>query len=143
MTKNFYAKLFFLALFILPNFAFASFSISPINLVIDKGSKISSMTLQNNYPYEQTYQLIVYKIENVKGEQKFVETKELLVTPAIFKIGAGKSQLVRVAVKEGVMYSHREEGYRLAVRELPRRAATGSKATINFVTQFNLPVTIK
>ena len=47
------------------------------------------------------------------------ETKDLTVTPVMFKIAPGKSQLVRIAIKNK-MYSVMEDGYRVSVKELPK-----------------------
>lgn len=87
------------------------------------------------------FQLIVYKVENVQGKEVLKETKDLTVTPVMFKIAPGKSQLVRIAIKNK-MYSVMEDGYRVSVRELPKKI-NAEGARVQLVTEFKVPVSIE
>ena len=59
----------------------------------------------------------------------------------MFKIALGKSQLVRIAIKNK-MYSVMEDGYRVSVKELPHRI-NAEGAHVLLVTEFKVPVSIE
>lgn len=141
MKKSFYKALNLLLLCVLPSFAYASFTITPVKLKINKDEKIAALTLKNDSNEVKNFQLIVYKVENERGKEILKETKDLTVTPVMFKIAPGKSQLVRIAIKNK-MYSVMEDGYRVSVKELPRKInAEGSR--VQLVTEFKVPVSIE
>lgn len=141
MKKNFYTKISLLLLCILPSFAYASFTITPVKLKINKDEKIAALTLKNDSKEVKNFQLTVYKVENERGKEVLKETKDLTVTPTMFKIAPAKSQLVRIAIKN-TMYSVMEDGYRVSIKELPRKTnAEGSQ--VHLVTEFNVPVSVE
>jgi fimbrial chaperone protein len=141
MKKSFYTKLSLLILCILPTFSYGSFTITPVKLKINKDEKIDALTLKNDSNEVKHFQLIVYKVENVQGKEVLKETKDLTVTPVMFKIAPGKSQLVRIAIKNK-MYSVMEDGYRVSVRELPKKI-NAEGARVQLVTEFKVPVSIE
>ena len=59
----------------------------------------------------------------------------------MFKVAAGKSQLVRVAIKNA-MYSVMENGYKVSVKELPHKI-NAEGAHVQLVTEFKVPVSIE
>ena len=59
----------------------------------------------------------------------------------MFKIAPGKSQLVRIAIKNK-MYSVMEDGYRVSVKELPHRI-NAEGAHVRLITEFKVPVSIE
>ena len=83
----------------------------------------------------------MYKVENEHGKEVLKETKDLTVTPVMFKIAPGKSQLVRIAIKNK-MYSVMEDGYRVSVKELPKKV-NAEGARVQLVTEFKVPVSIE
>ena len=105
MKKSFYTKLSLLIFCILPTFAYGSFTITPVKLKINKDEKIAALTLKNDSNEVKHFQLIVYKVENVQGKEVLKESKDLTVTPVMFKIAPGKSQLVRIAIKNTIKRS--------------------------------------
>ena len=141
MKKSFYTKLSLLILCILPTFAYGSFTITPVKLKISKDEKIAALALKNDSNEVKHFQLIVYKVENVQGKEVLKETKDLTVTPVMFKIAPGKSQLVRIAIKNK-MYSVMEDGYRVSVKELPKKI-NAEGARVQLVTEFKVPVSIE
>ena len=141
MKKSFYTKLSLLIFCILPTFAYGSFTITPVKLKINKDEKIAALTLKNDSNEVKHFQLIVYKVENEHGKEVLKETKDLTVTPVMFKIAPGKSQLVRIAIKNK-MYSVMEDGYRVSVKELPHKV-NAEGAHVQLVTEFKVPVSIE
>jgi len=141
MKKSFYTKISLLLICILPSFAYASFTITPVKLKINKDEKIAALTLKNDSKEVKHFQLTVFKAENEHGKEVLKETKDLTVTPVMFKIAPGKSQLVRIAIKNK-MYSVMEDGYRVSVKELPHKI-NAEGAHVRLVTEFKVPVSIE
>jgi len=103
--------------------------------------KIAALTLKNDSNEIKHFQLIVFKVEHEHGKEVLKETKDLTVTPVMFKIAPGKSQLVRIAIKNK-MYSVMEDGYRVSVKELPHKV-NAEGANVQLVTEFKVPVSIE
>jgi fimbrial chaperone protein len=141
MIKHFYKKLSLLLICVLPTLAHASFTITPVKLKINKDEKIAAVTIKNDSNEVKNFQLIVYKVENIDGKETYKETKDLVVTPVMFKIQPGKSQLVRVAIKNK-MYSVQENAYTLSVKELPHKM-NKEGANVQLVTEFKIPVSVE
>lgn len=141
IKQQFYIKLLSIIICLFPFLAYGNYAITPVQLVIKEDSKITSLTLKNNQAEEKKFQLVVYKVVNNHGKETLIPTKDLLVTPVIFKIPAGQSQLIRVAVKD-VMYNHQKDGYRLAVKELPTPLVQEGNH-VQFTVVFNVPISIE
>ena len=141
MKKGLYTKLSLMILCILPTIAYASFTITPVKIKITKDEKITSLTLKNNSELLKHFQLLIFRVENENGKEVLKETKDLTVTPAMFKVKPGGSQMVRVAIKNK-MYSVKEDGYRLSVKELPHKI-NPEGAHVQLVTEFKVPVSIE
>lgn len=141
MIKHFYKKLILLLICIFPTFSYASFTISPVRLKINKDQKIAALTIKNGSNDVKNFQLISYKVDNISGKESETETKDLMITPVMFKILPGKTQLIRVAIKNK-MYNTKENGYTISVKELPHKM-NKEGAYIQLVTEFKLPLSIE
>lgn len=143
MTKHFLTRFFIILISILPAISYASYTISPVKVQIDKDKKITTITLTNTNDGERRFQLVALKLQNENGKDVFKETKDLLVTPVMFKLAAGKTQTIRMATKDNVMYTEQANGYKLNIRELPHQdPKLAQGAVINLVTEFQLPVSV-
>lgn len=141
MVYKFNFRLFLFSIFILPTLSYANFTIAPVKLKINNNEKIAAISVKNNTNEAKSFQLIIYKVIFEDGKEVQKETKDLIVTPAMFKIPAGKTQLIRVAIKSNNMYSTIEDGYKISVKELPRRL-NAEGAHVQLVTEFKVPVSI-
>lgn len=132
-------------LFILFTFnSFASATIVPVNIEISKNNKIATMTVQNNDYTPKKFQLLLLKRVYENGTEEYKETTDLVATPVTFTLHAGKTQLIRLALKNTQNFSTREKDYRIMIRELPRRVKIENNisSTVNLVVQHSIPITI-
>lgn len=122
----------------------ANFTIMPVKIDINKNNKIATMTLQNNDLMERSFQLTVLKKEHKDGKEEYVETKDLVATPLMFKVQGGKMQLIRIAVKGKENISTTENAYRISVKELAHKVKIDDTitSTVDFIVEFNVPITI-
>nr|WP_236682649.1 fimbria/pilus periplasmic chaperone [Rickettsia felis] len=87
-------------LFILFTFnVFASATIVPVNIEISKDNKIATMTVQNNDYTPKKFQLLLLKRVYENGTEEYKETTDLVATPVTFTLHGGKTQLIRLALK--------------------------------------------
>lgn len=132
-------------LFILFTFnVFASAAIVPVNIEISKNNKIATMTVQNNDYTPKKFQLLLLKRVYENGTEEYKETTDLVATPVTFTLHGGKTQLIRLALKNTQNFSTREKDYRIILRELPRRVKIENNisSTVNLVVQHSIPITI-
>lgn len=132
-------------LFILFTFnVFASATIVPVNIEISKNNKIATMTVQNNDYTPKKFQLLLLKRVYENGTEEYKETTDLVATPVTFTLHGGKTQLIRLALKNTQNFSTREKDYRIMIRELPRRVKIENNisSTVNLVVQHSIPITI-
>lgn len=126
---------------LIPSFALANFTISPVKLVINKDQKVTALTLSNNSDKPRSFQLTAFKIDHKDGKEIDTPTKDIIVTPLSFKLAPGKVQTIRVAIKSEGDYKIDERVYRVSVKELPHKA-NAEGAHVQLVTEFRVPVSI-
>jgi len=141
MTRFLYTKLFFFLICISPFLAMADYSISPVKVFFNTNDKMASISLKNGNDDEANFQLALYKWTRVDGKDVYEESKDLTVTPVIFKIKPGESQLIRLAPKT-TFKTGVEKAYRLFLKELPSRQSTEANV-INVVMQFGVPIFVE
>ena len=122
-TKKVVSKATFFALLLLSFvFAFsanaASFQVSPVRANLSAVEKTSVFEFYNTADEEVSVQVDVKKWMQENGQEKFEKTRDLVAVPAIFKMQAGKKQVVRIALLKP-QASDVEEAYRLFFTELP------------------------
>ena len=143
MKKYFLRFLPILSIFLTFN-SFASATIVPVNIEINKGNKIATMTVQNNDYAPKKFQLILLKRTYKDGIEEYKETTDLVATPVTFTLHDGKIQLIRVALKNTQNYSTKAKDYRIFIKELPRRVKLENSvtSTVDLVVQHSIPITI-
>ncbi|KHO03705.1 gram-negative pili assembly chaperone, N-terminal domain protein [Rickettsia felis str. Pedreira] len=102
------------------------------------------MTVQNNDYTPKKFQLLLLKRVYENGTEEYKETTDLVATPVTFTLHGGKTQLIRLALKNTQNFSTREKDYRIILRELPRRVKLENSvtSTVNLVVQHSIPITI-
>lgn len=134
-------KLIYFFIVIIPSLSLANLTISPVKLVINKNEKVNSLIIRNNADSPRNFQIRAYKISHENGHEIDTETKDLLVTPLSFKITPGRTQVVRVALKNNSTIEELDRAYRISVQELPHQTKKEG-AHVHLVTEFKIPVSI-
>lgn len=126
---------------LLPSCVFAGYTVAPVQLNLSTEDKISSLVIKNDNKQTTNFQLLLCKKGSEKGKEVCSKTEDLTATPVMFKLGGGKSQLVRVMLKNS-MYSNVKDVYRLMVKEVPHIIKKGG-SHVQIISEFNVPITIK
>lgn len=141
MTKNFLYSNVLLMAAIVPSVALANFSISPVKLYVKPDEKVGAITITNSGDTDTNFQLKLYSWNKEKGKDKMENTSDLIITPLMFNIKPGKSQMVRVGLKNNVRGAT-EKAYRLFIKELPAKKNIKGSA-VQMGTTFNVPIFIE
>ena len=96
----------------------AAIGVSPVRVTLSDKQKIGTITLRNDGTDPVPMQLEALKWSKEEGEDVFTSTRELIVSPPIFTIPAGGSQLIRVGLRRAPD-AQRELTYRIFLQELP------------------------
>ena len=96
----------------------ANLGVNPVRVTLSDKQKIGTITLRNDGTDPVPMQLEALKWSKEEGEDVFTSTRELIVSPPIFTIPAGGSQLIRVGLR-GAPDAQRELTYRIIMQELP------------------------
>lgn len=138
--QKFYKKLIIFSLLTGLNInSYADYSISPVKVIISKEEKITSVNFKNETDRQKSFQLSVYRETPEGNKEKLTEAKDLTVTPAIFRLQGGETQLIRIAIKNNL--AREGNKYRLSIKELPPKVI-GAGNNISIVPDFRLPITI-
>src|SRR5512137_1707844 len=98
-----------------------SFSISPLRVDFAANSSTAALTVRNSDATEMVIQTQGLAWSQENGEDTLTPSRDLLISPAVFTLPPGGSQLIRVALRRPVD-PLRELSYRLTVQEVPQQA---------------------
>ncbi|MCC7200091.1 MAG: molecular chaperone [Gammaproteobacteria bacterium] len=101
-----------------------SFSISPLRVDFAETSGTASLTVRNEDAAAAVVQTQAMAWSQEGGKDALSPSRDLLISPAVFTLQPGGSQLIRVALRRSVDPA-RELSYRLIVQEVPQTAAPG------------------
>ncbi len=119
--------------------AAANFSASPLALELRPGKIGTSLTLGNQGSAPVTVQAELVSWNQDSGEDTYGPANGLVVTPPIFRIDAGASQVVRAGLLKRAEAPAREQAYRLRVIEVPPDG-TVTQGAIATVLQLSFPL---
>jgi P pilus assembly chaperone PapD len=124
---------------IFPTFANANYTITPVKMHIKPGSVMASLTVYNHNEAPRHFQIRLYKTDSKGHEISKEETKDLVVSPAMFNANEKKGQIIRVAVrKPDEAFKHKY--YVMSIKELPHGKEEAN--TVKLVTDFRVPVLV-
>lgn len=123
----------------------ADLAVLPVGLSLTANNSKGAITVSN-----QGKEAIVIQAETVSWTQsnnknQYAPTREILVNPPLFTIPPGRSQVLRVGLRQ-VQNTKQEIAYRLLLREVPPAVATNEKTdeskqgNIRVLLQLSLPV---
>ena len=112
--------------------AAASLQVNPVNLVLPADRQSTSLTIRNNDAAPVAVRVVTYGWSQEGGRDVYSPTNDVIVSPAIFTIGAGAGQLVRVGLR-----ARTAKAYRVIFEEIPRPQ---SNRPIQVALRLNLPL---
>lgn len=115
-----------------------SFTVTPLRVVLTAASTTGTLVIENGADEPVLMQSQPMAWSQVNGRDVLEETRELLVSPPIFRVGARSAQTVRVGLM-GQAHASRQLTYRLLLQEVPPPLKPGRQA-IGVALQLSLPV---
>jgi len=114
------------------------FSISPLRLDLAAGATTAALTVRNDEATPVVIQGQGLAWSQEGGQDTLTPSRDLLISPVVFTLPAGGSQLVRVALR-GAPDTVRELAYRITLQEVPQPAAPGFTG-LQVALRLSLPV---
>lgn len=115
-----------------------SFTATPIKLTIPTGASSTSLSLENVGDQPVLVQAEVVAWAQDAGKDVLTPSRDLVVSPPIFKVAPGGAQTVRVGVLSRPQ-SDREITYRLFLQEVPEAPRAGEQG-VSVALRLGLPV---
>lgn len=108
--------------------AAAPVQVTPVQYVIDKGRPIVSMTIKSSGDERQLFQVDLREWHVVDGTATLTPVQSgMIVTPPVFEIKGGETQIVRLGLTGPVDTSAQEKTWRVILRDIsPKPEAGGS-----------------
>ena len=121
--------------------AAGSLAISPLKVELGEARRTAALTLRNGSPESVVVQAQAYLWEQQDGEDRLIETQDLIVSPVVFTLAGDGSQLLRVALRRPADPSS-ELSYRLVLQEVPQRSSPQSTG-LTVALRLSLPVFVQ
>lgn len=129
---------------LISSFAFAGppVQVTPVQFVMDKGRPIVSMTIKSNGNDRQLFQVDLRRWTVVDGVARLSPaSSEMIVTPPVFEIKGGDTQIVRLGLTGPVDTSVQEQFWRVVLRDItPKPDGAGSTMFVRM--NISMPVFI-
>lgn len=119
----------------------AAFGVSPIRLDLAGDVRTGVLTVSNDDKRRLYFQAKLGSwTQDSEGQDKYVDSSDLIFFPPLFSIEPGEKRLIRVGAKGPI--SPRERAYRLFIEELPdpNESATAGGAQVAVRMRFGVPV---
>lgn len=118
-----------------------SFQVNPVRVELTAQEKSAVIQVQNTGDAPVTIQSQLLAWSQQDGKDELTATRELLVSPPIFKLNPGATQIVRVGLMRQVD-AQRELSYRLQMQEIPAPPAPDFKG-LQVALRIGLPIFVK
>ena len=117
-----------------------TYSISPLRIELDRKHTIDVLTVHNDDAVALLIQAQIVAWSQDNNEEHYVDSKDLLVTPPIFKLAPKSDQIVRIALRHAEKADD-ELHYRLILTEVPQ-AAPKNFVGLSVALRMSIPVFI-
>lgn len=107
--------------------------VNPVLVAIDSDHRTASITIRNEDPVPVTIRSYALIWRQADGNDVYEETGEVIVSPPVFTIAPGATQVVRVGLRNPAAAG---KAYRLIVEEVPEASPGGG---IRVALRLNLP----
>jgi fimbrial chaperone protein len=118
-----------------------SFNVSPVRVELSAQNRTQALTVRNEGEEPSVVQVQVFAWSQEAGQDILQPTSELLVSPPVFTVQPGQSQLLRVALR-GAPDPSRQLSYRAVLQEVPAQARPGGPA-LAVALKISLPVFVE
>lgn len=115
-----------------------SFSVSPVRANISPDARVVALRVHNSGTELASIQAELMLWSQHNGEEQFEPSREVLVTPPIFTVPPGETQVIRIGLRRPPG-PDTELSYRLFLQELPPPIPDNFQG-LRVVTRMSLPV---
>jgi len=129
------------ALLALPAARAGSFTISPLRVDFAGTAGTAVLTVRNEDAQPVVVQVQGLAWSQEDGQDALNPSRDLLISPAVFTLPAGDSQLIRVALRRSVDPA-RELTYRVLLQEVPQTASPDFNG-LQIVLRLSVPVFVE
>lgn len=119
--------------------AAAQFAIEPLLLNLPAEKLATSLKLGNAGAAPVTVQAELVSWNQDKGEDSYAATSDFVVSPPVFSLAPGATQVVRIGRLKRATAPQSERAYRIKLTEVPS-ADSGSGGKLATVMQLSLPI---
>ena len=116
----------------------AALNIAPVMVELSPGKKVMSIRVLNDSNEAMTFQAETLSWQQVTGVDRYAQTQDLLVAPAIFQIAPGASQILRVTLRKPPV-TDVELAYRLILEDVTEESSL-QPGTVKLRFRHNLPL---
>jgi fimbrial chaperone protein len=120
-----------------PAYAAGTLAVSPVRVELSRRQTTAVVTLDNQGDSERSYQIEPMLWSQSEGEDRYEETRDLIVVPPMVKLGPGQKQVVRVGIRR--QPAQQELAFRIFVQELPIRSSQDHPA-VQTLLRVGIPV---
>lgn len=117
------------------------FTISPVRLELSDARRVGSFTIRNDATSPVTIDVRAVQWTQNESSDDYNPTRDIIITPMIFSLEPGASQVIRVGLRRESNPTH-ELAYRLFLTEIPAAAAT-PQAGIAMTLRLSVPLFLK
>lgn len=141
LRKNLPALAGLAALLVLPPAFAGTFTISPLRVDFADDTGMAVLTVRNEDAKPVVVQTQGLAWSQEGGQDTLNPSRDLLISPAVFTLQGGGSQLIRVALRRGVD-PVRELTYRVLLQEVPQSASPEFNG-LQIVLRLSVPVFVE
>lgn len=107
----------------------ASLSVNPVLITLDSSDAIAAMTVSNQGEDDVVMQASIYAWSIRDNEEHYEPTNALIVSPPVFQLAAGKSQIVRIGLSDTEPKAV-EQSFRVFLEQAPATPGDAAATTI-------------
>lgn len=115
-----------------------SIQLTPVRINLSNAARVEVLTVFNTGIEDSVIQVSLNKWTLKDGDNSYVSSDELVITPVTFRLEPGKQQIVRIGLRDDTQ-DKREASYRLLVEEVPS-PVTSETTGARLVIRHDLPV---
>src|SRR3954469_12713448 len=76
----------------------SSFQVDPVNITLASGRQTASLTLRNTDSAPVSVRVLAFRWTQDNGADVYTPSKDVIVSPPIFTVAAGSTQLIRLGL---------------------------------------------
>jgi len=118
-----------------------SFNVSPVRVELTAKERTQALTVRNQGDQPAVVQVQLFAWSQEAGQDILQPTTDLLVSPPVFTVQPGQSQLLRIALR-GAPDPARQLSYRAILQEVPPQTREGGPA-LQVALRISLPVFVE